>query len=125
MEGLRLKLWLDDRRPAPSGWTRAYTVADAQRYLATGLVEEASLDHDLGACDACMGGLSTREWLETNDYDMPTCEHVGTGYTLCLWMEQTGHWPAKMPEVHSMNTVGADRMKAIIRRAFSSGRRPR
>jgi hypothetical protein len=21
-----------------------------------------------------------------------TCEHLGTGYTLCLWMEETGHW---------------------------------
>ena len=54
------ELWLDDRRPAPSGWTRAYTVAEAQRYLATEEVEEASLDHDLGACEACLGGLSTR-----------------------------------------------------------------
>jgi hypothetical protein len=115
-----MKLWLDDRRLAPPGWTRAYTVADAQTYLATGEVEEASLDHDLGACESCLGGLSTREWLETHDYDMPTCEHLGTGYTLCVWMEQTGHWPKKMPAVHSMNGAGADRMRAIISRAFQS-----
>jgi hypothetical protein len=113
-----MKLWLDDRRPAPSGWTRAYTVAQAQRYLATGEVEEASLDHDLGACEACLGGLSTAEWLETHDYDMPTCEHLGTGYALCLWMEQTGHWPKTIPVVHSMNHQGAERMRTIIARAF-------
>lgn len=56
-----MKLWLDDRRRAPAGWTRAYTVAEAQAHLQTGAVDEASLDHDLGACDACMGGLSTEE----------------------------------------------------------------
>jgi NAD+-processing family protein with receiver domain len=38
-----MKLCLDDRRPAPAGWTRAYTVAEAQAYLQTGEVEEASL----------------------------------------------------------------------------------
>jgi hypothetical protein len=66
------------------------------------------------------GPLSTREWLETHDYDMPTCEPLGTGYTLCLWMEQTGHWPKKMPVVHSMNGAGAERIRAIISRAFLS-----
>jgi hypothetical protein len=54
-----MKLWLDDRRRAPEGWTRCFTVAEAQHHLRTGLVEEASLDHDLGACDVCMAGMST------------------------------------------------------------------
>jgi hypothetical protein len=118
-----VKLWLDDRRRAPAGWTHALSVAEAQAFLITGEVEEASLDHDLGACDACMGGLSTEEWLEAHDYDMPTCEHLGTGYTLCLWMAETGHWPKRMPVVHSMNHRGAAQMRDLIKRAFGTSRR--
>jgi hypothetical protein len=85
-----MKLWLDDRRPAPSGWTRAYSVAEAQRYLTTGLVEEASLDHDLGACDRCLGGLSTREWLRD-----PRLRHA--------------HLRAPWNRLHAMPLDGADR----------------
>jgi hypothetical protein len=113
-----MKMWLDDRRREPSGWTRAFSVAEAKVLLESGLVEEASLDHDLGACDACMGGMSTEEWLEAHDWDMPTCEHLGTGYTLCVWMEETGHWPKQKPRVHSMNHRGAARMQEIIDRRF-------
>ena len=118
-----MKLWLDDRRQAPAGWTRVFTVAEAQALLMTGQVEEASLDHDLGACDACMAGLSTTEWLETHDYDMPTCEHIGTGYTLCVWMADTGYWPAKMPVVHSLNLSGAERMRRLIEASFQVPRK--
>ena len=113
-----MKLWLDDRRRAPEGWTRCFTVAEAQVRLRAGVVEEASLDHDLGACDVCMAGMSTEEWLEAHDWEMPTCDHLGTGYTLCVWMEETGHWPAQKPVVHSMNHKGSARMQAIIDRRF-------
>ena len=117
-----MKLWLDDRRPAPIGWTRALTVADAQALLMTGDVEEASLDHDLGACVACMRGLTVEEWLEAHNYDMPTCEHVGTGLTLCVWMAETGHWPKTAPVVHSTNHRGAAQMRAVIARRFGTSR---
>jgi hypothetical protein len=117
-----MKLWLDDRRPAPAGWTRAHTVAEAQAYLQTGGVDEASLDHDLGACEACMGGLSVEEWAEAHDWDMPHCEHLGTGYSLCVWMEETGYWPKQKPRVHSMNHRGSARMQAIIDRRFQGSR---
>ena len=86
--------------------------------LAGGDVDEASLDHDLGACESCMGGLTTQEWLERHDYNMPVCEHVGTGYTLCCWMADTGHWPKRAPVVHSMNHQGAEQMREVIRRTF-------
>jgi len=77
----------------------------------------------LGACETCMGELTLEEWLEAHGYDMPTCEHVGTGLTLCVWMAETGHWPKKAPVVHSMNHRGADRMREIIARAFSTDQR--
>jgi hypothetical protein len=113
-----MKLWLDDRRREPSGWTRVLNVAETEALLRTGRVDEASLDHDLGACETCMGGMSTEAWLEAHDWDMPTCEHVGTGYNLCVWMEETGHWPRQKPKVHSMNEKGAARMREIIDRRF-------
>lgn len=45
-----MKLWLDDERPAPEGWHRVKTADEALKVLATAghLLEEISLDHDLG-----------------------------------------------------------------------------
>ena len=42
-----IKLWLDDCRPAPAGWTLAVTVAEAKALLRTGRVTHASLDYHL------------------------------------------------------------------------------
>ncbi len=42
-----IKLWLDDWRPAPAGWTLATTVADAIALLRTGRVTHVSLDYHL------------------------------------------------------------------------------
>jgi hypothetical protein len=42
-----IKLWLDDCRPAPTGWTLAITVAEALALLRTGRVTHASLDYHL------------------------------------------------------------------------------
>lgn len=42
-----IKLWLDDWRPAPAGWTLATTIADALALLRTGRVTHASLDYHL------------------------------------------------------------------------------
>lgn len=114
-------LWLDDvRDPAlhgAVGWVWAKTVPDAQAILATGDVDRASLDHDLGACDVCLAGKSEADWLIEHDYQqMPNCSHVGTGYDLVCWMEATGHWPKQKPAVHSANPVGAARMRQAIER---------
>jgi hypothetical protein len=78
-----VNLWLDDiRDPADFGcdgfnWVK--TVGDAKVLLLTGQVEQASLDHDLGACDECMGGKTAEEWLVETDFTaMPNCTHVGS-----------------------------------------------
>ena len=42
-----IKLWLDDCRPPPAGWTLAITVAEAVALLRTGRVTHASLDYHL------------------------------------------------------------------------------
>ena len=117
-----MKLWLDDIRPAPEGWTWAKNIKQAINLLQRNKVEEASLDHDLGACDACMKLFETvdaNEWLKKSKFtSMPHCPHVGTGHQLVLWMQMNNIWPKKKPNVHSMNPVGHQRMVEDINRYF-------
>ena len=122
----RMKLWVDDHRPAPRGWRGVRSVAAAKVYLEQGLVTHISLDHDMGACPECTArgrhvGRMTRPGNTFYDY----CRHVPSGYDLCLWMEQTGRWPRGSVSVHSANPTGARRMLAVIERgrrgASSSG----
>ena len=116
-----MRLYLDDMRPCPVGWFPAKNVDEAkniiQMMLDHAAFDEASLDHDLGACEACMGPW--REGL-TASGPMPHCSHVGTGYDLCVWMAETGHWPLHAPTVHSANPVGRERMQGVIRRYFGT-----
>lgn len=116
-----MNLWLDDVRDPINfnreGWWWVKTVEEAKKALLTGEIENASLDHDLGACDACMDGLTPWGWLvRTNGQSMPHCEHVGDGTQLCNWMAETGNWPKTKPSVHSANSVGRKRMQGIIDR---------
>jgi hypothetical protein len=83
-----MRLWLDNQRPAPAGWTAAKTLADAKRHLESQSVERISLDHDL--------------------------DNDETGLQLVEWMKDTGHWPRFKPKVHSGNVEGAIAMKRLI-----------
>lgn len=87
-----MKLWLDDVRPAPKGWTQVRSVNEAIAILETGEVVEASLDHDLG------------------DYS----HDGGDGWRLVDWMAETGTWPAQSVAVHSANPIGVDRMLSTV-----------
>lgn len=123
-----MKLWLDDVRPAPPGWDHVKTVPDAKEALESGAVVKASLDHDLGLCDACwaearrMAGEDAHaiRWGNHGLASYASCIHHGTGYDLVCWMEGTGHWPAEKPTVHSANPVGAARMRQAIDRHFAA-----
>jgi hypothetical protein len=42
-----MKLYVDDLRKCPEGWTIVRTITDAIRYLYHGRVESISLDHDI------------------------------------------------------------------------------
>lgn len=101
-----MNLWLDDIRPAPVGWVLVKDIQSAMLLLAQGIVENASLDHDLGACTNCMEG------------QIPNCPHVGTGYQLVCWMEETDNWPKNKPNVHSANPVGKSKMMAAINKKW-------
>ncbi len=112
-------LWLDDRRPAPPGWTLALNVAEAQAILEAADVEMASLDHDLGICDDCRAGRTDDEIFRDAMYQSQAhCDHAGTGYTLVCWMEETGIKPKQKPFVHSANPVGAARMRQVIDKLY-------
>ncbi len=75
--------------------------------LKTGLVEYASLDHDLGV-------------TITSDPDDPvvTAQELGgpTGYDVCLWMVEHDTYPSKFLKFHTANPVGRANMMQLIMR---------
>lgn len=109
-----MNVYLDDVRQPPIGWVLVRTLAEAKLILSSGHVERLSLDHDLGWCEQC--SLDTRVLGYATV--IGSCEHVGTGYDLVCWMEETGNWPLQKPTVHSANPVGAARMRQAIERSW-------
>jgi hypothetical protein len=91
-KGVRMDLWVDDRRPPLKGFTWARTSKQAIAILKTGEVRLASLDHDLGEKD--------------------------TGYKVICWMEEHDAWPPDGVRVHSQNPVGRKRMEVVIERHY-------
>ncbi len=100
---MKLKVYLDDVRMTPEGWFRVVRAEDVLTLLRMNLVEEMSLDHDLGefAFDNISNSLGhphDGSWLARQIAD-----DVSQGlYSLPKW------------HVHSANPVGADRMRAIL-----------
>jgi hypothetical protein len=98
----RIKVYLDDERPAPEGWVRVKTPASAIALLETGMVSHLSLDHDLG-----------------DD------ENVGTGYDVVLWMEEQfflNHYlPPENITVHSANVSARVKMEQGIEKLLGGG----
>ena len=105
-----MKLWLDDRRPAPEGWLWARNVTEAQHAFAEHEIEECSLDHDLGLDVAMDQGIDLDDMEAVMDF-IDSVEDVPeeTGMDLVDWMIETGHIPAKIT-IHSWNIVCARRM---------------
>jgi len=93
-----MRVYLDDVRDAPLGWIRARTPEEVITHLCSGLVEELSLDHDLG--------------LDTRDAER-------SGYSVLVWLEREvgeGRWSFPLPkiEIHSANPPGRERMRRAI-----------
>ncbi len=88
-----MKIYLDDERETPDGWTRVYWPSEAIALLEAGGVDEISLDHDLGD------------------------DERGTGYDVVLWIEEAvairGFVPPKM-RVHSANSSARQKMEMGI-----------
>lgn len=88
-----MKVFLDDLRPAPPGWTRAYWPDEVIGLLESGRVSALSLDHDLGD------------------------DSRGTGYDVLLWIERAVALHGFQPPtlfIHSANPVAAQRMAQAV-----------
>lgn len=131
-----MNLWLDDvRDPAEHGrigWFWVRTAPEAIAAMQAHVFEAMSLDHDLGLCDDCFGADTdekvklVRESLIRNEGTVSycACPHNGTGYDVVCWMEEHQCWPKEKPLVHSVNPVGAARMRQVIDKAYSTSERP-
>lgn len=90
-----MKIFLDDMRPAPdNSWILVKTPQEAIKLIMSGQVEEASLDHDLGAGQP-------------------------TGYDLLKWVEEevfNNNFEPPIFHIHSANPVGRRNMYAAIKK---------
>ena len=88
-----MKVYLDDERPTPEGWSCARWPEEVIEMLKTGEVTELSLDHDLGD------------------------DERGTGYDVVLWIERAVALDGFKPpliSVHSANTSARQKMELGI-----------
>jgi hypothetical protein len=89
-----MKIYMDDARETPDGWTRTYTVEETITALLTRQVTHLSLDNDLG-------------------------EGQPEGYKVIDWLEETVHGDMHfpMPEVyvHSSNASRVEYMHRALR----------
>jgi len=100
-----MKLWVDDEREAPEGWTRVRTANGAicmLNSLVPGGVEEISLDHDLG----------------DRDHDPER-----TGYTVLQHIERKvvedeNYLAPRKIHIHSANSGARPKMEAAVESIF-------
>ena len=99
-----MKLWLDDRRPAPEGWTLCRWPEDVISLLKTQNVEEISLDHDLDDY-LCVG----------QGYCCSSKER--TGYDVLLWIEEqviTNNYVPPKINIHTANPSAREKMLKAV-----------
>jgi hypothetical protein len=92
-----MKVYLDDERNTPDGWTRTYWPDEVIDLLKTGNVSEISLDHDLGD------------------------DERGTGYDVLLWIEENvicNGFNPPIIKVHSANTSAKHKMELAIQSIY-------
>ena len=101
-----MRIWLDDTRPMPAGYTHwARTADEAIALLKTGEATEISLDHDLGHGEG--DGYAEEK----------------TGYTVAKFIEEAAHKGQLKPlrcRVHSQNSVGRENIKQALRSAHKA-----
>src|SRR5678815_7891 len=93
-----MRIFLDDERPTPQGWVRAFWPQEVIALLEAGGVTEVSLDHDLGD------------------------DERGTGYDVVLWVEEavaTRGFVAPKLLVHSANSSARTKMEQGIAKILS------
>ena len=93
-----MKLWIDDVRPAPEGYFWCKSVNEPKRVIADPHVQ---YNYDINLIDI--------------DHDAGDYVNNGGDYIKLLdWLEETGRsFPIR---IHSMNPVGVENMRRIIKR---------
>lgn len=107
-----MKLWVDDVRPAPEGYVWCKSVEEAKEYIE--FYEEEATRRVLGHPVV----EEADKWLiELIDIDHDAGDYAADGgdyIRLLDWLEETGrNYPI---HIHSMNVVGAENMRRIIRK---------
>lgn len=124
-----MKLWIDDVRPAPEGYTWVKTVRDAVTYIwlqerlifnYQWIIDTISFPHFFGGLEPNIENIQKeidKCKIEVIDIDHDAGEYVqyGGDYIKLLdWLEETGrNYPI---HIHSMNVVGRMNMEAICKR---------
>lgn len=67
-----MKIYMDDERETPEGWTRTYDVPSTLQLLRTRTVTHLSLDNDLGGEDFITEGFNVLDSLEEWVHNDPT-----------------------------------------------------
>ena len=100
-----MKLWIDDVRKPPDGYRACKTVNEAKRIIE---------DYELMS-KASNGKLYYDIELIDIDHDAGDYVNDGGDYIKLLdWLEETGrNYPIR---IHSMNPVGVQNMRAIIKK---------
>ena len=100
-----MKIFLDDERKPPEGWTLVRWPEEAIELLQTGEVEEISLDHDLADPLAIGQGYC------------PSIKER-TGYDVLLWIEEqvatSDYIPPKII-IHTANSSARSKMVAALK----------
>jgi hypothetical protein len=106
-----MKLWIDDVRPAPEGYIWCKSVKAAKDAIeARELLNRITWHYENDTKEH----LHPFELIDI-DHDAGDYAHLGGDYIKLLdWLEETGRsYPIR---IHSMNPVGRENMRAIIRR---------
>ena len=97
-----MKLWVDDIRPAPEGWTQARTVTSAIAFLYrfSNEVTDISIDHDISYAVEVAGTqrpFPSPETFMSVAYYIVACFPMMCGIT-----------------IHSANPVGSENMRKLF-----------
>jgi hypothetical protein len=106
---MTMRLWIDDERPMPEGYTHhVYTSDEAIEEIATALrlgdpIELVSFDHDLGY-----------SWEDGHDL-VDGGVRDDTSRPVLLWMIENDIWPAEI-RIHTANPVGHEWLTGMVAR---------
>ena len=104
-----MKLWIDDVREAPEGYSWVKTVNAAKQFIEW-------FESEVKACETYgINNLWYQSVLIDIDHDAGEYVDKGGDYIKFLdWLEETGrNYPIR---IHSMNPVGVENMRRIIQR---------